>query len=108
MNKYQEALNKIEHGTMQFDYALTDPSQPGMLEEIPIGSAFHTEIDILRGLADKEEPMKPQIIDKPDLHYIYYCPKCGATLMVDRSLHPKHLFNYCGRCGKALDWTGDL
>lgn len=53
----------------------------------------------------KETPMKPTIIDEPSLHYIYYCPDCGATLMVDRNKHPKHLFNYCGSCSKKLDWS---
>ena len=58
----------------------------------------------LQELIAKETPMKPQIIDEPDLYYIYYCPKCGATLMVNRNLHPKHLFNFCGKCGQKLDW----
>lgn len=54
---------------------------------------------------EKETSIKVKVIDEPDLHYIYYCPSCGATLMVDRDKHPKHLFNYCGKCRQKLDWN---
>lgn len=63
------------------------------------------DLDTLQEIVDKETPMKVSIIDEPDLFYIYYCPDCGATLLVDRSGHPKHLFNYCGKCRRKLDWS---
>jgi hypothetical protein len=61
-------------------------------------------LDTLKSLVDRDTAKKVKVIDEPDLHYIYYCPECGSTLMVDRNLHPKHLFNFCGKCGKRLDW----
>jgi len=61
-------------------------------------------LDSLEKLVEKETAKKVTIIDRPELYYIYYCPTCGANLLVDRNKQPKHLFNYCGKCSQKLDW----
>lgn len=92
MNKYQEALERVK---IDFNDRVEND------EVLLVGQI---DIDNLQEIVDKETPKKVKVIDEPDLHYIYYCPSCGATLMVDRKKHPKHLFNYCGKCGQKLDW----
>lgn len=89
MNKYQKALWNI----IQI-----------LNDNIPTDD-YGQDLDILQELVDKETTMKVLIIDRSDLFYIYYCPDCGATLLVDRSRHPKHLFVYCGKCRRKLDWS---
>ena len=70
------------------------------------------DIDVLKEAIDKANrydelgtPKEVKIIDEPALYYIYYCPTCRETLMVDKNKHPKHLCNYCGSCGQALKWS---
>ena len=89
MNKYQKALRNIIQS---------------LNERRPTDNCGQ-DLNILQEIVDKEITMKVLIIDRADLFYIYYCPDCGATLLVDRSGHPKHLFNYCGKCRRKLDWS---
>jgi predicted SprT family Zn-dependent metalloprotease len=89
LNKYQEALWNVTQ----------------KLNGNSLVDNYEKDLPILQELVDKETTMKVSIIDRPDLFYIYYCPDCGATLLVDRSGHPKHLFNYCGKCRRKLDWS---
>lgn len=100
--KYQKALN---YQKSMWNMKLNSQPQvtPTQLEET--FGVLQEAVDKASKYDEKETPMKPTIIDEPSLHYIYYCPDCGATLMVDRNKHPKHLFNYCGSCSKKLDWS---
>lgn len=97
MNKYQEALNEIRY---RFTTIYGNENRDGSERK-----RRDMRLNTLQELVDKETPKKVKVIDEPDLGYIYYCPDCGATLMVNRNKHPKHLFNYCGKCSQKLDWS---
>ena len=55
-------------------------------------------------LLEKAKPKKPDkyVLLERDSHGFPthgYCKTCGTSLLVKN--------NYCGRCGQALDWSGD-
>lgn len=82
MNKYQEALNRID--TYRVNKSL----------KLDI-----KDILTLQELVDKATPKKVRIEtifeNNKELYELYFCPNCGLTLF--------SIPKYCSRCGQHLD-----
>lgn len=78
MNKYQEALMYI--------YTVTNDSK------------ITNQLSILEPLVDKATPKKPIPLFIPIAYLPYRCPICGTLVN-----HKKDKFNYCPKCGQAID-----
>lgn len=84
MNKYQEALEKLQK-----------------IEQAE--NTWDENCDILQELVDKAIPKKLKIT----IHN-GFCPNCQEAFGLERTkeaiLRP-HWFSFCPYCGQALDWS---
>lgn len=89
MNKYLEALDRIEETYYNLDNCLSAMKR------------FREDVEIIRELVDKETPNKPNMmrIKKYDGYNLGIC-KCGKT--IDTSLDDE--VNYCTKYGQRIDW----
>lgn len=94
MNKYHEALIKMERNT---DEGIDELTGEG------IGSYIQSEIDLLKELANKETPLKPKRVEYMFGEY-NICRKCESYLMEDDNLN---LPNYCYNCAQKIDWSDE-
>lgn len=93
MNKYQEAFESISDNKYQYG---TDE-----------------QWELLKELVDKEEPNKVKkqyIIDG----WYFRCPNCGNIIIEESNIKNINLKKiaikvnqYCGKCGKKLDWSDE-
>lgn len=89
MNKYQEALDRIEETYYNLDNCLSAMKR------------FGKDVQTLSELVDKATPKKPIIIPNNMNLLAYRCPVC-----VKRT-YTNFRKNYCSECGQALDWSED-
>lgn len=92
MNKYQEALDDLS-------YPLDDSSCGGCkCGESDCHCKKRTAVETLQELVDKATPKKPIPLFIPIAYLPYRCPICGTLVN-----HKKDKFNYCPKCGQAID-----
>ena len=86
---YKEAINTIEHGCIYRD------KQSGEALEIAVIAI------------EKQIPKKPKKKEENQYSTFYDCPCCGGYLMskIDGELCCGQEYEYCYRCGQALDWS---
>lgn len=88
MDKYQEALKKVEKScisdAMEFNYGK-------LLEEV------EKALSLLQELVNKATPKKPYFLNYGGYKIgNWKCPSCDLIITKD---------NYCKCCGQALDWS---
>lgn len=84
MNKYQESFNNIV-------------VKAELMAE-RCNHKLEKDIDIVQELIDKATPKKPIPLFIPIAYLPYRCPICGTLVN-----HKKDKFNYCPKCGQAID-----
>lgn len=84
MNKYQEPFNNIV-------------VEAELMAE-RCNHKLEKDIDIVQELIDKATPKKPIPLFIPIAYLPYRCPICGTLVN-----HKKDKFNYCPKCGQAID-----
>lgn len=94
MNKYQEALDRVEETYYNLDNCLSAMKR------------FGKDIQTLSELVDKATPKKVQFIDTQrkmyrkkfgkQARYDGVCPTCK------KGVYPH--YNYCSNCGQRLEW----
>ena len=94
MNKYQEALARIEKTAFfktEHDF-----------------DNFRKDAKLLQELLDKTTPMKPKIYidNKKESKRVYACPRCGNSCL-KKWANERQVNRYCWDCGQALDWSED-
>lgn len=84
MNKYQEPFNNIV-------------VEAELMAE-RCNHKLEKDIDIVQELIDKATPKKPIPLFIPIAYLPYRCPICETLVN-----HKKDKFNYCPKCGQAID-----
>lgn len=88
MNKYQEALKKVEKSCIS------------VAMEFNFGELFEEDekaLSTLQELVDKATPKKPIKSNNPLFDYMVFCPACNKSMSFKNY--------YCGSCGQAVDWS---
>ena len=64
-------------------------------------------LDIAISAIEKQIPKKPKKKEENQYSTYYDCPCCGGYLMskIDGELCCGQEYEYCYRCGQALDWS---
>ena len=86
---YEEAIYTIEHGCIYLD------ERGGEALEIAVIAI------------EKQIPKEPKKKEENQYSTFYDCPCCGGYLMskIDGELCCGQEYEYCYRCGQALDWS---
>lgn len=102
MNKYQQALDKLEYFAVQYENTKTGEQWDEITDEI------QTNKKIMQELVDKSTPKKPISKYIVDGRYCV-CPECGALLDEECLLKTyeclREVHQYCHVCGQAIDWS---
>lgn len=91
MNKFEEALSRIEESYYNLDNSMSASSR------------FNKDLHLLAGLIDKETPKKPVVIQDDifgDYHLV--CPNCGQGAIVIATRTDGKLYPRCPFCGQKL------